>query len=68
MSVKINPITDHQIYEVNGNTIFKNKEGFWKNKDHLSFTELMAFIQYEDIVIKNPRFKRHIKAIYLGYN
>lgn len=64
MSVKIRPITDHESYEVNGHTISKDTNGNWTDKDNLSHTELRAFDQYEKLVIKNPRFKKHTKATY----
>lgn len=66
MSVKIKPIIDHKTYEINNNTVSKDENGYWKNKDNLSFKEIVAFIKYENIVIKNPRFKKHTKAVYHG--
>lgn len=66
MSVKIKPITDHKSYEINGHMISKDIKGNWVYKENLSLKELHAFIQYENIVIKNPRFKRHTKAVYKG--
>ncbi|OUL63717.1 hypothetical protein [Flavobacterium sp. AJR] len=66
MNVKIKPITDHESYEVNGHTIYKDTYGKWNCKYDLSHKELHAFDQYENIVIKNPRFKKHTKATYKG--
>jgi hypothetical protein len=66
MSVKIRTITDHEWYEVNGNTIAKNNQGNWIFEERLSWKEFLAFVQYENIVIKNPRFKKHTKATYKG--
>ena len=66
MSVKIIPITDHECYEINNHTVFKDKHGNWKSKNELSYKERQAFNQYEDVVIKNPRFKKHTKATYKG--
>lgn len=66
MNVKITPITDHESYEVNHHTVFKDGLGNWNCKNNLSNKELYAFNQYESIVIKNPRFKKHTKAIYKG--
>ncbi|MEN2416387.1 hypothetical protein [Flavobacterium mesophilum] len=66
MSVRIKPITDHKSYEINGQTISKTEEGSWIYKDNLSLKELCAFIQYENMVIKNPRFTKHTKATYEG--
>lgn len=66
MSVKIRPIIDHKCYEVNGNAVFKDENGYWKNKDNLSFQEILAFVQYQITVISNPRFKKHTQAIYMG--
>ncbi|KLT67792.1 hypothetical protein [Flavobacterium sp. ABG] len=66
MSVKIKPITDHESYEVNTHTVFKDSFGNWNSKNALSLKEREAFYQYETSVIKNPRFKKHIKATYKG--
>ncbi|MBF7093223.1 hypothetical protein OIU80_05520 [Flavobacterium sp. LS1R47] len=66
MSVKIKPITDHESYEVNNHTVFKDSNGNWRSKNDLSHKERQAFIQYENIVIKNPKFKKHTKALYKG--
>lgn len=66
MSVKIKPITDHEIYKVNEHTIFKDRLGNWNCKNDLSNKERQAFNQYESIVIKNPRFKKHTTATYKG--
>ena len=66
MSVKIVPITDHECYKVNDHTIFKDSLGNWNSESDLSTREREAFYKYEDIVIKNPRFKRHTQAIYKG--
>ncbi|WP_428228650.1 hypothetical protein [Flavobacterium sp.] len=64
MSVKIRPIKDHTSYEVNNHTVFKDGHGKWTSKNDLSHQERYAFDQYENIVIKNPRFKKHTKATY----
>jgi hypothetical protein len=64
MSVRIKPIIDHKCYEVNGDTVFKDENGFWKNKDNLSFQEIVAFVQYLITVISNPQFKKHTQAEY----
>ncbi|WP_316633500.1 hypothetical protein [uncultured Flavobacterium sp.] len=66
MSVKIRPITDHESYEVNHHTVYKDGFGNWNCKNDLSNKERYAFNQYENIVIKNPRFKKHTKATYKG--
>ncbi|MNG11008.1 hypothetical protein D3C85_1425060 [compost metagenome] len=66
MSVKIKPIIDNKSYEINGNTISKDIQGNWICTGNLSHEELHAFAQYENIIIKNPRFKKHTKATYKG--
>lgn len=66
MSVKIKPIADHESYKVNEHTIFKDGLGNWNCKNDLSYKERMAFNQYESIVIKNLRLKKHITATYRG--
>lgn len=64
MSVKIKPIIDHKSYDINGHTISKDIHGNWNCEQKLSHKELYAFAQYENLVIKNHRFKQHIKATY----
>lgn len=66
MGVKIKPITDHECYEINGHIISKDNYGNWKSPFDLTRKELDAFNQYENLVIKNPRFKKHTRAIYKG--
>ncbi|MDP5201108.1 hypothetical protein [Flavobacterium sp. DG2-3] len=66
MSVKIKPITDHESYQVNEHTIVKDRLGNWNCENDLSTRERRAFLQYEKIVIKNPRFKKHTTATYKG--
>ncbi|WDF64530.1 hypothetical protein [Flavobacterium sp. KACC 22763] len=66
MSVKIKPITDHESYQVNEHTIFKDRLGNWNCIHDLSQKERLAFNRYESIVIKNPRFKKHTATTYKG--
>lgn len=66
MGVKIKPITDHESYEINGHTVKKDSHGNWSCQSTLSTKELAAFTQYENLVIKNNRFKKHISAVYRG--
>jgi len=64
MSVEIIPITDHEQYEVNGHMVYKDHLNNWSCKQDLSNKELQAFKKYEEVVIKNPRIKKHFKSIY----
>lgn len=66
MGVKIKPIADHECYEINGHTMSKDSYGNWSCQSALSSKELAAFNQYENLVIKNKRFKKHISAVYRG--
>lgn len=66
MGVKIQPITDHECYEINGHTISKDDHGNWWCQNDLTSKELYAFNQYENLIIKNPRFKKHTRAVYKG--
>lgn len=66
MGVKIRPITDHECYEINGRAISKDDHGNWESQFDLTSKELDAFNQYENLVIKNPRFKKHTRAVYKG--
>jgi hypothetical protein len=64
MSVTINPIIDHETYEVNGKTVYQDSRGEWISKQELSSTEWNAFRNYKIIVIENKAFKKHSKSIY----
>lgn len=64
MSIKIKPIKDHEIYEVNGKQVFKDTNGNWLQIRLLSDAENRAFRTYKKQVIDNPRFKKHTKATY----
>ena len=64
MSVKINPIVDHERYNVNGKEIYKDTNGNWIAPAELSSQERNAFYNYKKAIIENPRFKKHTKAEY----
>jgi hypothetical protein len=64
MSVTIIPVTDHELYEVNGHKVYKNSLNNWTCNVDLSAKELQAFDNYESLVINNKAFKKHIKATY----
>jgi hypothetical protein len=66
MSVTIVPITDHESYQVNNHFVYKDQLNNWSSKTDLSDKELRAFKNYEKLVIKNPKFKKHTKATYKG--
>lgn len=64
MPVEIKPITDHEVYEVNGKEIYKDGNGNFISRDELTHNERMAFNNYRKAVIDNPNFKKHTKATY----
>ena len=66
MNVTIIPLVDHEQYNVNGHTIFKDTNDNWNCKTEMSDEELRAFRRYKTVVIDNPRFKTHTKATYKG--
>jgi hypothetical protein len=66
MSIIITPIIDHESYNLNGHTVYKDTLGNWSCKTDLSDNELRAFKRYEKLIINNPRFKKHTKATYKG--
>jgi hypothetical protein len=63
-SVTIEPIVDKKKYKVNGHIVYKNKWSNWSCEDDLSDSELWAFNVYEKLIIKNPKIKKHTKALY----
>lgn len=65
MSVRIVPITDHKLYEVNGKEIYKEGNN-WISRVELSSQEKNAFSNYRKAVIENANFKKHTKATYQG--
>lgn len=65
MAVRIVPVTDHELYEVNGKEIYKEGEN-WIARVELSTQEKNAFSNYRKAVIDNSNFKKHTKATYQG--
>lgn len=64
VNITIIPLEDHQQYNVNGHTIYKDTNGNWVSRTDMSDNELRAFRRYKSQVIDNPRFKTHTKATY----
>jgi hypothetical protein len=64
MSVKINPIVDHERYNVNGKEVYKDTNGNWITPTELTTQERNAFYNYKKAIIENPRFKKHTNAEY----
>ena len=62
--ITIVPITDHEVYEVNGKEIQKDSNGKWIAREEFTQQERNAFTNYKKAVISNPNFKRHTKATY----
>ena len=62
MSVTINPVIDHESYNVNGKEIYKDTNGNWIARQELTTQETMAFGNYRKAVIENTNFKKHTKA------
>lgn len=66
MSIVINPISDHELYEVNGKEIYKDSNGNWIAREEFTQQERNAFQNYRKTVIDNKNFKKHTKAEYKG--
>ena len=66
MSIVINPISDHELYEVNGKEIYKDSNGNWIAREEITQQERNAFQNYRKAVIDNKNFKKHTKAEYKG--
>jgi hypothetical protein len=64
MSVRIEPKTDHESYNVNGKEVYKDSNGNWIQRQELTSQELNAFNNYKKAVIENKAFKKHTKATY----
>lgn len=66
MSIVINPISDNELYEVNGKEIYKDSNGNWIAREEFTQQERNAFQNYRKAVIDNKNFKKHTKAEYKG--
>ena len=66
MSIVINPISDHELYEVNGKEIYKDSNGNWIAREEFTQQERNSFQNYRKAVIDNKNFKKHTKAEYKG--
>ena len=64
MSIKITPITDHEVYEVNNKEIYKDTNGNWIARQEFTQQERNAFHNYKKAVIDNKAFKKHTTATY----
>lgn len=64
MSVRIEPITDHERYSVNGKEVYKDGSDNWVARQELTSQESNAFHNYRKAVIENTAFKKHTKATY----
>ena len=62
--ITIVPITDHEVYEVNGKEIYKDSNGNWIAREEFTQQERNTFTNYKKAVISNPNFKKHTKATY----
>lgn len=62
--ITIVPITDHEVYEVNGKEIYKDSNGSWITREEFTQQERNAFHNYKKAVIENKAFKTHTKATY----
>jgi len=64
MSVRIEPIIDHESYNVNDKEVYKDSNGNWIQRQELTSQELNAFNNYKKAVIENTAFKKHTNATY----
>jgi hypothetical protein len=63
MDIRIIPVTDNELYEVNGKEIYKDGD-VWTARVELTQNEKNAFNRYRKTVIENPNFKKHTRATY----
>lgn len=64
VTITILPLEDHQQYNVNGHTVYKDSNGEYISRTEMSYSENTAFRKYKKLVIDNAAFKRHTKATY----
>lgn len=67
MSVRILPITDHEVYTVNGKTVYKDRENNWICNVALTTQETIAFNNYKESIIENKDLKKHMKSTYKAH-
>lgn len=69
MNVTIEPIEDHSRYKVNDHIIVQVSDFTWLVPNPfatLSGKEIKAFKIYKELIIDNPRFKKHPRSIFKG--
>lgn len=64
--ITIKPITDHELYEVNGKEVYNDTNGNYISRVPFTVKEMSAFSNYKAIIIQNPNIKKHTRAIYKG--
>lgn len=62
--IVIIPQEDHQQYNVNGHTVYKDSNENYISRSEMSSAENVAFRRYKKLVIDNPAFKKHTRATY----
>lgn len=62
--IVIIPQEDHQQYNVNGHTVYKDSNENYISRSEMSSAETAAFRRYKQLVIDNPAFKKHTRATY----
>lgn len=67
MTIIIEPVEDHSKYKINGKIIVQVSDLNWiapNPFDSISEKEKHAFNLYKNLIIDNPRFKRHPRSTY----
>lgn len=64
MSVLIQPIKEHELYEVNGKEIYKDHNGNWVAREEFTHHERNAFHNYKKAIIGNKNLKKHTRSTY----
>ena len=64
MSILIQPIKDHELYEVNGKEIYKDQNDNWISREEFNQQECNAFTNYKKAIIENKNLKKHTRSTY----
>ena len=60
--IRIEPITDHERYRINGKEVYKDASDNWIATQELTQQEQHDFANYKTSIIDNKAVKRHTKA------
>lgn len=64
MEVRIIPNEQGESYEVNTKVVYLDSNQNWITSEYLTQIERHAFNQYKNLIIDNPKIKKHPKSTF----